>query len=398
MAEKKCRQYLNEYLKYGFIPSTIGQLPLCFVCEKAFLNEAMKPLRLSDHLAKMHSDKMGKPISFFQVKEIVSTMLGPDACAMMNLIPLSNDTISRRIDKMAADVEETLLDVLKNTEFVMQIDESTVRDNEVVLFVWANKHGAHTKNEEVVEEQLFTRNVTTSMKGSSIYKRVEEFFQEKNSPLTNVVAFHCLIHQQHLGAKHVCERLHDSLRSVINAVNMIKAHSLNERLFCKLCQDHDVESERLLLGGCQEESAYDAFTNFSSFFSRLTQTFVMQSNYDVFKFPYLADIFDKLNEVNSKLQGDNMNFIKAKCIISSLPNWTFIPITRVDVSSEVKLLVLAFPSMYLVERGFSVVQQLLTKAGNELQICVRGDLGLWLTKIESDIAKLAPAYQAQGSH
>ncbi|KAG9470074.1 hypothetical protein GDO78_018948, partial [Eleutherodactylus coqui] len=61
MAEKKkCQQYSNEYLKYGFIPSPInGQLPLCLVCEKAFSNEAIKPSKLSDHLAKTHSGKVG---------------------------------------------------------------------------------------------------------------------------------------------------------------------------------------------------------------------------------------------------------------------------------------------------------------------------------------------------
>jgi hypothetical protein len=32
---------------------------------------------------------------------------------------------------------------------------------------------------------------------------------------------------------------------------------------------------------------------------------------------YLTDIFEKMNEVNLKLQGNNMNFIKAKGIISS---------------------------------------------------------------------------------
>ncbi|KAG9483273.1 hypothetical protein GDO78_009290 [Eleutherodactylus coqui] len=260
--KKKCRQYSNECLKYEFIPTlTNVQLPLCLVS-----NEAVKPSRLSDHLEKMHSDKVGKPISFFQglkakfenrstvgklfgkfalnadkgllasykvsllisqcgkshtigetlvlpaVKEIVSTMLGPDTCAMVKSIPLSKETISRRIDGMAADVEEN-------------------------AFGRVNEHRI-CNNEEVVEERLFTGNVTTDTKGSSIYKRVEEFFQEKNIPLTNVLAcaadraasmigrycgfivhlksaipgimvVHCVIHRQHLVAKHLCERLHD---------------------------------------------------------------------------------------------------------------------------------------------------------------------------------------------
>ncbi|KAG9481570.1 hypothetical protein GDO78_010682 [Eleutherodactylus coqui] len=514
--KKKCRQYSNEYLKYGFIPSPInGQLPLCLFCEKAFSNETMKPSRLSDHLAKMHSDKVGKPISFFQgskskfenhctvgklfgksafntdkgllasykvsllitqcgklhtigetcvlpaVKEIVSTMLGPDTCAMVKLIPLSNDTVSRRNDEMAADVEKTILDLLKNK---LQIDESTV-----------------------VEELLFTKYLST--KGPSIYKRVEEFFQEKNIPLTNVLAcatdgalsmigryrgfiahlksampgimaVHCVIHRQHLIDKHLCERLHDSLRYVINAVNEIKPHSLNERLFRKLRQDHDKEFERLLLHKeVRRRSREKCLRRFYGLLDTEVEFLwptdpslcnaIELRSLDV---AYLTDIFSKLNEVNTKLQGDKMNFIKAKGIISSfiakldlhtnnlsrrkltkedmqtkfhdlctleIPTWVLNPFLAgvgkfqqrlqeqlIDLKhnlgeeknsypilwQEVKLLVLAFPSMYLVERGFSTVQQLLTKARNELQIYVRGDLRLQLTKIEPNIAKLASVY------
>ncbi|KRY23859.1 SCAN domain-containing protein 3 [Trichinella patagoniensis] len=43
---------------------------------------------------------------------------------------------------------------------------------------------------------------------------------------------------------------------------------------------------------------------------------------------------------------------------------------------------LAFPSSYLVERGFSVVTDFLTKKRNRLQIDKRGDLRLFLTNIE----------------
>ena len=65
-SKKKCRQYSVEYLKYGFIQSpTNPQQPMCFVCEKNFSNEAMKPSRLLEHLQKIHPDKSGKTLAFF---------------------------------------------------------------------------------------------------------------------------------------------------------------------------------------------------------------------------------------------------------------------------------------------------------------------------------------------
>jgi len=65
---------------------------------------------------------------------------------------------------------------------------------------------------------------------------------------------------------------------------------------------------------------------------------------------------------------------------------------------EVELLIMAFPSTYQVEKGFSAVQQLLTKSRNKLEICERGDLRLMLTSIEPDIISLAGKHQPQGSH
>jgi hypothetical protein len=65
---------------------------------------------------------------------------------------------------------------------------------------------------------------------------------------------------------------------------------------------------------------------------------------------------------------------------------------------QVKLLLLSYPLTYLVEKGFSVVVQLLTKQRNQLDICNKGDLRLALTNIEPDIVTLAVTHQAQGSH
>ncbi|XP_075213736.1 protein FAM200A-like [Lycorma delicatula] len=58
----------------------------------------------------------------------------------------------------------------------------------------------------------------------------------------------------------------------------------------------------------------------------------------------------------------------------------------------------AFPSSYLCERGFSAVTTLLTKKRNHLQVTKRGDLRLFLSKIEPDINKLIKYHQIHPSH
>ena len=54
-----------------------------------------------------------------------------------------------------------------------------------------------------------------------------------------VLTVHCVIHRQHLMAKNLSEWLHESLSTVITAVNKIKANALNSRLFHKPCIEND---------------------------------------------------------------------------------------------------------------------------------------------------------------
>ena len=55
------------------------------------------------------------------------------------------------------------------------------------------------------------------------------------------------------------------------------------------------------------------------------------------------------------------------------------------LSKRAKLLTLAFPTSYLVEKGFSDVDQLLTKQRNRLNISQGGNLRLLLTNMIPDV-------------
>ncbi|XP_013913991.1 PREDICTED: zinc finger MYM-type protein 6-like [Thamnophis sirtalis] len=356
MAEKrKCRQYSTEHLKLRFIPSPSNvQLPFCFLCEKTFSNEAMKPSRLKDYLVRIHSDKADKPVSFFQslkakfegcstveklfgksslnadkglicsyevslliakcgkphtigetlilpaVKQIVATMLGLSASTFTQSIPLSNDTVSKRIDEMAAEVEEMLIDTLKSTKFVMQIDESTISENEALLLAYVR---FINRNEEIGEELLFAQTLATDTKGSSIFKKVEEFFNEKNIPLTNVMA---------------CAT--DGAASMVGRYRGFQAH-----LKSVLYEENDKEFERLLLHTevrwLSKEKClrrfHKLFDTVVEFLESINPSLSSSLKLQHLAVAYLADVFDKLNEVNVKLQGNKINFIKAKGVICS---------------------------------------------------------------------------------
>lgn len=59
---------------------------------------------------------------------------------------------------------------------------------------------------------------------------------------------------------------------------------------------------------------------------------------------------------------------------------------------------IAFPTSYLVERGFSVVSQILRKSRNRLDIVERGDLRLRLTAMKPNTEELSAKHQIHPSH
>ena len=65
---------------------------------------------------------------------------------------------------------------------------------------------------------------------------------------------------------------------------------------------------------------------------------------------------------------------------------------------KVKILLIAFPTSYLVEKGFSSVSQLLGKQRLRLDIVNRGDLRLNLTNIQPDLEKIVSRHQVHPAH
>lgn len=49
--------------------------------------------------------------------------------------------------------------------------------------------------------------------------------------------FHCILHRRAVGSKRPSEDLGNTLETFVQAVNFIKAHSPNQRLFAQLCGD-----------------------------------------------------------------------------------------------------------------------------------------------------------------
>ncbi|KFD56047.1 hypothetical protein M514_03171 [Trichuris suis] len=298
--------------------------------------------------------KAGKPHTIGEelimpaIAEVVQTVLHQDAGDVTRKIALSNDTVQRRIDAMAEDTEHTLCCMLRETEFSLELDESTLPGNESLLLAYVR----FIREERFVEELLFSKELSTDTRGESIFQAVEEFFIEKGIPLQNVIAvatdgasampgcqrgfisylksvvpnvlsIHCVLHRQHLVARRLSPRLHESLRYVINAINKVKSNALNDGLFRRLCDENNEDFNRLLLhtevrwlskGACLSRF-FDLYESVVQFFEQedaLLSENLRNRKADI---AYLVDLYFKFNEMNKQLQAEDLNLIKTKSVI-----------------------------------------------------------------------------------
>ena len=126
-----------------------------------------------------------------------------------------------------------------------------------------------------------------------------------------------MIHRQHLVAKNLSEKLHESLSTVITAVNKIKANAINSQLFHQLCIENDEDFQCQLLhtevrwlskGNCLKRF-YTLFNSVLDFFQESnSELYDKLSKTDI---AYFTEMFSKFNEVNLQLQDDETSLIKA---------------------------------------------------------------------------------------
>uniref|UniRef100_A0A5S6QEN2 DUF4371 domain-containing protein n=1 Tax=Trichuris muris TaxID=70415 RepID=A0A5S6QEN2_TRIMR len=247
-------------------------------------------------------------------------------------IPLSNSTVCRRIDEMAGDIEGQLICLLRSRRFLLQLDETTLQDSDALLMAYVRFFNA----KELVEEMLFVRRIRTDTKGATIFEEVRGFFEENGILMENIIAcatggaasmvgryrglisylktvvpsvftIHGVVHREHLVSKKLALRLNHSLSLVIQVINFITSHALQNRLFCQVCEENGEDFDTLLLhtevrwlskGNCLQRfvALWDSIVAFMSdkdFGEKLIDAMA-----DIF---YLADIFQKLDFVKQGL-------------------------------------------------------------------------------------------------
>lgn len=446
-SKTKKRKYDESYLQYGFTCSSHNneEQPVCLICKEVLAAESMKPSKLQRHLNTKHATLSKKPIEYFErllqtsIKEkntlekyvtlndkyllasyevsyliaktkkpftIGEQLLLPAAIRMSEIvhgkqyaaeiskIPLSNDTVSKRISDISNDQFQQLLMRLKDSsKFAIQLDESTdiSKMAQLLLFVRYIYEGS------IHEDILFCRPLEGHTRGKDIYKKVNEFFEKEGLNWKNCVgvctdgaaamtgqdlgftAFvkagndhitftHCMIHREALVVKKIAPELNTVFFDAVKIINFIKSRALNSRLFKNLCIDMDSDYTSLLLHAevrwlSRGRSLKRLLTLKDEVLIFLTE---QNSNladyfYDnlwLLKLCYLADIFDKINDMNLSMQGVCVNMFMLKNKLEAFVKKILIWKNRVESGS---LEMFPFTDEYIISNNISKKDTPITK-------------------------------------
>ncbi|KAL1270838.1 hypothetical protein QQF64_029854 [Cirrhinus molitorella] len=141
---------------------------------------ASKNAQSASYLASCRIAKRGMPHTIGEnlclpvAKDIVNCMLGEKPAKTLDKIPLSDNTVARRIDSISADILSQLISRIKNSEFFsLQVDESTDVANLSNLLVYVRYLFENT----VHEDFLFCCPLATHSTGEDIFNLMDSFFR-----------------------------------------------------------------------------------------------------------------------------------------------------------------------------------------------------------------------------
>ena len=109
--------------------------------------------------------------------DVVSTMIGESAAQKLKPVPLSNNTISRIIDKILEDIHDQLVTKMRGNEFSLQLDEATTSHKDAYLICYVR---FIDNDDNIVEDLLFCKPILTNCRAHKLFTILNSFIQKNN--------------------------------------------------------------------------------------------------------------------------------------------------------------------------------------------------------------------------
>ena len=107
--------------------------------------------------------------------DLVSTIIGESAAQKLKAVPLSNNTISRRIDKISDDINDHLVAKMRKNEFSLQLDEATTSTSNKDAYLICYVHFIDN-DDNIVEDLLFCKPILTNCRAHESFAILNNFF------------------------------------------------------------------------------------------------------------------------------------------------------------------------------------------------------------------------------
>ncbi len=100
-------------------------------------------------------------------------MLGEEAESELSKVPVSDNTISRRVDDLSNNVSGILFEILQNNNFALQVDESTYITGKAQLlaFVWFENEG------EIMENYFCCKEMPETTKAHDVFNILSSYLE-----------------------------------------------------------------------------------------------------------------------------------------------------------------------------------------------------------------------------
>ncbi|XP_069098337.1 protein FAM200A-like [Pleurodeles waltl] len=286
---------------------------------------------------------------------MVTIKLGEDAGKQLVKVPLSNNTISRRINDMDDDINDQLISNLKGKDFALQLDEATENQKDTHLICYVR----FVNEKKIVEDLLFCKEMKGGTTGQDLFAVVDDFMVQNQidwercvgvctdgghsmsgcyqglqacirSKAPNAVWTHCIIHREALAAGNLSEELHNILK-IVKVILFIKTRPMKARYFAKLCEDVGANHSCLLFYSSSRWlfictsllRVYELRNEIYSYLHDEEHCFANKfiDADSLIQMAFLSDLFEKLNALKKSLQdnilqlSDKVSGFKKKVIL-----------------------------------------------------------------------------------
>jgi hypothetical protein len=228
---------------------------------------------------KMQPHTIAEDVILSACKEIVKSMLGDGAGKDISLVPLPNDTISRRIDDMSSDIQSHVVEKLSGSRvhvFSLQLDKSTDISQKCQLL----SHIRFVDQESIIEQFFLCTELPSTSTGSDVrvYNSISSTLElnglswkklslclhrrctcndwkiqgicfKTKQDFPRVGSTHCFIYCEALMAKTISTELKNVLDSVVKIVNFVKSRALRTRLLRQMCHEAESRYDTLVVKG-----------------------------------------------------------------------------------------------------------------------------------------------------